>query len=786
MQNKASLFLPINWKQSSYGVSAFSWADDPLEAQLLLSETEYRRFFPKNELHWPVLGELILPEDTLKTIVRQAKVEQEGNTLRFVMSLRNEGTETAKLDTVRMALPMDQCFRENDVFKYEQNVLRHAGLIGDGAWLYWQKPGGKSPVYVLVAQKGTAVDRFYVDERYDKDSMAATFEGLYQLEMENVPLLLAAGETKEYSFRMGIVESVHEIHDALVALGGLAVDAIPGMTAQRGDTIRIRLDSQREISQVYFAGDTMPVVRREDYYETTAEGAGEQKLLVSYADGGFSRLKFFVIDPVMDIFRDYAHFVSTMQFEQDPDDPCYHGILPWNMTDRCRVNSRHNPFADWMAGGSDEIGLVSGLFLSEKNCYWPDEQEIRVLGAHVQDFIEERLTEQPGNRVHRMVPWFVMFEPWAGYGADDVWRAFNYVHVVNICLNMYRIARAGNYPFLKPATHYLRRAYDYTLAMFAYWMFPDGEGATKFGNMGEMNLPLLLLPSLRKEGMAEEADHLEKILTEKAKYFSTREYPFGSEMAFDTTAYEAVYGYAKLIGDKRIAHNAVAASLSNRGCTPIWHKYGVDVRGGGDSCWNVSYMTQLGIVPVVDSLLEGTLEDPEAALMAYGATMAGFCIYNSGGCWDDAPVNRHATWWVLNERMMQGNRPVHHRRRMSGEGPLGYFGALYATCAFVFEHPRMGEVALGCAVNETAEGIRLIPAEGFGFRVCDLVHHVAIKCENAQVISVLIQENQIVVEGCALPGIMQNGVLKVRCGKTGAWQERTELTGDWRVSFSRQ
>ena len=88
-----------------------------------------------------------------------------------------------------------------------------------------------------------------------------------------------------------------------------------------------------------------------------------------------------------------------------------------------------------------------------------------------------------------MVPWFEMFEPWAGHGADDVWRAYNYVHVFNIMYNMYRIASRGVYPFLKEARHYLRRAGEYAYAMFQYWMFPDGEGATKYGNMGEMNLP---------------------------------------------------------------------------------------------------------------------------------------------------------------------------------------------------------------------------------------------------------------------------------------------------------
>ena len=112
----------------------------------------------------------------------------------------------------------------------------------------------------------------------------------------------------------------------------------------------------------------------------------------------------------------------------------------WDMTNKRRINSTFNPyFEDWWTGGSDDPGLASGLFLAEKNVYRPQEKELQVLNLFVEDFIIKRLTEQPGWRVHRMVPWYTMFEPWAGRGADDVWRAFNYVHVINLSLiHIYR------------------------------------------------------------------------------------------------------------------------------------------------------------------------------------------------------------------------------------------------------------------------------------------------------------------------------------------------------------
>ena len=123
----------------------------------------------------------------------------------------------------------------------------------------------------------------------------------------------------------------------------------------------------------------------------------------------------------------------------------------------------------------------------------------------MRDFLEARLTEQPGSRVHRMVPWFTMFEPWAGHGADDVWRAFNYVHVINTFYHMYLISSKYSYSFLAEPVYYLKRACEYLDAMFTLWMFPDGVGATKFGNMGELILALRLEEALRKEGLISEA-----------------------------------------------------------------------------------------------------------------------------------------------------------------------------------------------------------------------------------------------------------------------------------------
>lgn len=64
---------------------------------------------------------------------------------------------------------------------------------------------------------------------------------------------------------------------------------------------------------------------------------------------------------------EHARFVAENHFETDEQDPCYHALLMWDMTNKRRINSTFNPyFEDWWTGGSDDPGLASGLFLAEK------------------------------------------------------------------------------------------------------------------------------------------------------------------------------------------------------------------------------------------------------------------------------------------------------------------------------------------------------------------------------------------------------------------------------------
>lgn len=665
----------------------------------------------------------------------------EKDILRMDITVKNTGGKEISLETFGVPLLMNQYFRIDDDFKYDRCVMRHTCVVGHDSYIYWEKSSGNGPVLLMAPLDGTtliASERVKTDVFVSRRKPGEAFEGLFNVYPvkadapypyhESGAVTFGASSSVVFSFGFALIESEKNISDCLYSMGKTVVKVLPGMAVPVNEPVQFMSRSPQEDIRVepLEAGDRLGqkrVMKGWTVTELIFKGYGRRYVRVR-SGNRTSVYCFFAIEPVKDIIDKHAEFIVKNHFETDPEDPCYHGILMWDMVNKKRINSKFNPYDDWMRGGSDEIGLVGGLYLSEKNVYRPCEEEIKALQQYVADFILDRLTEQPGWRVHRMVPWYTMFEPWAGNGADDVWRAFNYVHVVNTLYNMYCIQKLYHFKELQPGKEYLMYAYEYTKAMFHYWMFPDGVGATEFGNMGEMTFPLYLEEALREEGYETEAVELGELFDRKAAYFASKQFPFGSEMPYDSTAFEAVYAYGARMDNDHVMRSAARASYSNRGKQPVWYLYCTDLRAGGDTSWNTSYMTQLGAYPILDYALCRGNVDEDWIITYYGSYLGGWIIYNSGGYWSDAAENEGASGWITDGTHINvTGRPnpkgfpfIKGCVAVSGEAELGFFGALRTACSIVLEHSILGRIGLGCSVK-SVDGIEhIIPNDGLSMR----------------------------------------------------------------------
>ncbi len=729
----------IAWNESLDKIQRIRCAEDPDETEFLLLKDEFPCLF---EGGYEGLGSVL----TSPGLDAKTSFMVEDNTIHMRITVKNETAAPVALDYLRLPLLMDQAFRKGEKHIFTKNVLRNVCLIGEGAYVTWSRLCGQGPMLVLLAKPGTQISHFYVDKGLEFNRMDASFEGAYSLELSKKGDCLQSGETRVYAFSLFFLMDASELLLALKEQKGVAVDVVPGMVIPKGTEVLLHVQSGRGAFEIALEKGDRITCLGEGVYGLHFQGYGQRLVRLQWVDGqGETRLPFFATEAIGDIYEKQAAFIAEKQFETDPRDPCFHGLLAWDLTHKRRVNRAFNPYDNWMAGGSDEIGLVNGVFLAQKNVYMPNDAEISVLCAFEQDFILDRLTQQPGYRVHRMVPWFEMFEPWSGNGADDVWRAYNYVHVVNIYYALYRIARDYMHPNLKTPKEYIEKAYRYAVAMFSYWMFPEGEGATHYGNMGESTYALQLEEALLKEGLSQEAEALKRILDEKMAVLNQREYPFASEMAYDTTAFEAIYAYALRGGNAQLKKRVIDADLATRGRHPVWHKYQVDIRQHGDSAWNASYMTQLGAWPLMDTLLRGETKDTKTAIAAYGAYLAGFSLYNAGGCWEESKENEGAMLWVLDDKKMQYGEKNKLTMQMSGEGPLGFYGALKAAASYRINHPAFGETGLGCELA-CENGRRVVfSKDGLGMRYIDLIDDWAVELSDGYINSIVYGQGGVTI-----------------------------------------
>src|SRR5262249_37239358 len=128
---------------------------------------------------------------------------------------------------------------------------------------------------------------------------------------------------------------------------------------------------------------------------------------------------------------------------------------------------------------------------------------------------------------------------WKKDQAESIGRGYNYPHVVAAYWSMYRIAR-NTTGLVKRHTWdwYLDHAFETTRFLFS--KTPAGKYRVDYVELGLMEgtIFLELLNDLKHEGWNDKAAEIEKLMKERADVWAKEQYPFGSEMAWDSTGQE--------------------------------------------------------------------------------------------------------------------------------------------------------------------------------------------------------------------------------------------------------
>jgi hypothetical protein len=722
------------------------------------------------------------------------------------LTVRNRLAEPLQLGDIALPLPFNTNFkREKDAaVTYTKYVIRHALISGDNSHLYWMRPDGEGPALVMTPDRQTHLEYYDDHGEDDRGDFAVYIHALAQARYVeprgtwNQPVsdkILAAtgqpGDTVTYGFTFHIAGDYQAIRDRFVTEGLLDIDTVPGMVIPTDLSGEVSIRSANGIEKIdaeYPEETTIETLKSpvdgRQLYRIRFTHLGENNITVKWDGGRETQLEYFVTEPLRTLVQKRAAFIVDHQQVRDPS-KWYDGLFSvWDMEEKVlRTPDDTGGLDGFIVGGSDDPDLAKAPYVATKNLAYPDDRQIAALEYYAQHFVWGKLqrTDQETPNpygIYGVRDWKTQresVEDQGGYGRQKMWRAYDYPHLIQFYLTMYQIGCL--YPdklHYLTADGYLDRAVGtakayflvpYSIVMDEKTGFPGyNDWAYKLGTMHEYHL-VDLMDALDKVGRQKDAAWIRKEWEKKVKFFVYDDlHPFGSEMWFDTTAFESTHAIARyglthpqkpdhyLWRDKNTGEwyshasvrpedfsnfmgRSIAANIAARGWTETnYYQLGSDYRGSRLRGF-LTYMSQMGGAPVLDyglNFAPATAEGPDRFAyirLGYASGLSAWALMNTGtvqsdyGYWYPGAMNDGASGWeylaskygysVFGSNIQQGRGAW----RYDGEVDNGYSEALNAARTVVVRDPIFGLTALGGTVDAVDNAYRISTRDGLQQRV---------------------------------------------------------------------
>ncbi|MBN2562464.1 MAG: hypothetical protein JXQ75_16180 [Phycisphaerae bacterium] len=694
---------------------------------------------------------------------------------------------------------------------FERGFMGHQFVSGSGSFVYYVRASGAPPFLIVTVKPGTHLEYFSGGRGggalYVHSGLSGGDETRGTWRQEHTFVMLGpagAGDSKtRYGFRFQFASSYDGLRDVLYREGLFDVRAVPGMTIPEDLSARFALCTRASIdaikaefpdsTRIEFLGEKQP----DTYvYEATFKRLGENKLTIQHDGGRETYLEYFVTEPLETLIKKRASFLVRRQQIRDSNH-WWDGVFgPYDMKNEV-VRTVDDPdiFLDRMVYvlTCDDPGLCKAPFVASKNVSFPNKEEIEGLEYYLEHFVWGKLQrtdeEEPyPYGVYGTPHWHINRDPQRrrayaeslasnatalrDLNKEHVWRSYDYPHVVMLYFHMYEIAK--KYPSMSTyldAAGYLERAFQTARAFYRYpyEIYPSYYETYKWGLYNEL-VVLDLIEALEAEGFDHQADWLRAEWEKKVKYFVyDDEYPFRSEYAFDRTAFESTYAFAKygathdmeadrhlwwdVKNEKWYSHPQVrredsrlfmdrqlAAGLCVRGwLNPAYYRLGADQ--------GVSYMAAMGGSGILDYAINFADDPFDWLQLGYASYLSSWCLMNTGradtdyGFWFPGKANDGAAGWQFMSAKV-GNAwmgssypggvqvprgPWHY----DGEIDLGFGGALRMAATVVTRDPVFDWFAYGGTLRQEADTLSAVPRDGLRQRFAVVLPEVRTPWPNA-------------------------------------------------------
>ncbi len=690
-----------------------------------------------------------LPSDIPLQITRSWLVENNRLVLRF--EIKNKTTQPVQLGALGIPMIFNNILTGRSLEEAHENCSFSDPYIGqDGGYLQVTRLSGAGPALVVVPDGHTPFESYQL--LVEPMRPTQTFEGTFAWMVHtqayaddewhgvvpwNPPtsVTLIPGETKTYGVKFLVSDEIRNIETTLAQNNRPVAIGIPGYILPVDIDGRLFVKHQRKITRfdVYPAGalelkDAGVTAQNWQVFRVRGKTWGRARLALTYDDGSTQSISYYVIKTSAQAVADLGNFLFTRQWFDDPADP-FHRSPSVMSYDRETNKIVTQDVRVWIAGLGDEGGSGSWLGAAMKEFGQPRKDEIAKYEQFIDRVLWGRLQYSEGPNKYgvrkslfyyapQAVPDF-KYDPaldwttwtsWKPPEAESIRRGYNYPHVIAAYWSMYRLARNHEGLVTNHSWEwYLDQAYETAKFMFSR---RGGQRRVGYVDLGLMEGDILvaLLEDLKRESWTEKAQTIETLMKERTDRWSQEPYPFGSEMAWDSTGQEEVYAWCKYFGYDDKALVSLNSIIGYMPTLPHWG-YNGNARRYWDFLYGGKikrierqlhhYGSGLNAIPVLAHYREHP-DDDYLLRVGYGGTMGALSNIDQEGF---ASVAFHSFPTTLKWDPYSGDY-----------GP-NFFGHAFNTATYVIKHREFGWQSFGGNISVSGNWVNVQPLDSFRQRV---------------------------------------------------------------------
>jgi hypothetical protein len=626
----------------------------------------------------------------------------------------------------------------------------------DGGYLQVTRLSGEGPALVVVPEEGTrtAFEAFrpLVPRDEEASPRSQTFEGAFEWtvhsrayaenEWKNVQqwnpgtsVTLKPGESVSHGLRFLVSDTIRNIEKTLAENNRPVVVGIPGyilpmdidgkIFINPGKRKVVSLEPEPHDSLVTDSAGGNAANPVWQAYNVKGKNWGRARLTIAYDDGTKQSVHYYVIKPESQVVADLGNFLFTKQWYTDESDPFKRA--PSVMTyDRGHDKIVTQDTRVWIAGLEDEGGAGSWIAAAMKEFGRPKKEELDKYVQFIDKVLWGGLQYSEGDRKYGVRKSLFFHDPqvmpdfqyqsgnWGGWtswnkrDAERTDRAYNYPHVVAAYWSMYRLAR-NHLGLVTDQTWqwYLDHAYQ----TVRFLTSAGHGGANLKDGLMDGDIFLMLLEDLKREGWNEQADYVETAMKQRTDRWKGNRFPFGSEMAWDSTGQEEVYAWTTYFGYHDKAKVALDSILGYMPTLPHWGYNGNARRywdfyygaapGGTTERQIHHYGSGINAVPVLAEFRQHP-EDFYLLRVGYGGISGALSNIDQEGFASAAfhSYPQNLRWDTY-----------------SGDYGPNFFGHAVATGTYVVNHPDFGWQAFGGNLKADGDTVKVQPLDSFRQRV---------------------------------------------------------------------